>query len=60
MRGYIYKILVLIPDTTLVNQQLSPGTYAVDWNASAFPSGIYLYKIKSGEYMETKRMIFIK
>jgi hypothetical protein len=45
---------------TLVNEQLSPGTYSVDWNASSFPSGIYFYKIKSGDYTETKRMIFIK
>jgi hypothetical protein len=45
---------------TLVNEQLLPGTYSVDWNASAFPSGIYFYKIISGDYTETKRMIFIK
>jgi hypothetical protein len=60
MRGYIYKILVLILVTTLVNEQRSPGTYSVEWNASAFPSGIYFYKIKSGAYIETKRMIFLK
>ena len=45
---------------TLVNEQLSPGTYSVDWNASSFPSGIYFYKIISGDFTETKRMIFIK
>ena len=44
----------------LLNEQLTPGTYTIDWNASAFPSGIYFYKLESGEYTETKRMILIK
>ena len=46
--------------TTLVNQQLNPGTYSVTWNASNQPSGLYFYKLTSGEYYETKRMILIK
>jgi hypothetical protein len=45
---------------TLVNEQLSPGTYSVTWDASAFPSGIYFYTITSGIYKETKRMMLIK
>ena len=45
---------------TLVNEQLSPGTYSVDWNASAFPSGVYFYRLSAGEYKETKRMVLIK
>ena len=45
---------------TLINEQLTPGTYTIDWNASAFPSGIYFYRIQSGDYTETKRMTLIK
>jgi photosystem II stability/assembly factor-like uncharacterized protein len=45
----------------LVNEQLRAGTYKVDWNASNYPSGIYFYKITSGDnYTETKKMILIK
>ncbi|MCX6159842.1 MAG: M28 family peptidase [Ignavibacteriae bacterium] len=44
----------------LVNEQLAPGTYEVDWNASQFPGGIYFYTLTAGDYMETKRMTMIK
>jgi hypothetical protein len=44
----------------LVNENLSPGTYNVKWNASGFTSGIYYYTLKSGEKLETKKMLLIK
>ncbi len=46
--------------TTLVNQSLSPGTYSVDWDASNYPSGLYFYTLRSGDYTETKKMILLK
>ncbi len=46
--------------TELFNQQLSPGTYSVEWHASNQPSGLYFYTLTSGEYSETKRMVLIK
>ena len=51
----------------LVNQQLQPGTYEADWDASAYPSGVYYYKLEispstsSGRgFTETKKMVLIK
>ena len=44
----------------LVNQQLQPGSYEVDWDASAYPSGVYYYKLESGSFTETKKMVLIK
>jgi len=44
----------------LVNEKQSPGKYEVSWNASAYPSGVYFYKIQTGDYSETKKMILIK
>ncbi|MBL8016303.1 MAG: T9SS type A sorting domain-containing protein, partial [Ignavibacteria bacterium] len=44
----------------LVKQNLLPGTYEVEWNASAYPSGIYFCTLKSGAFRETKKMILIK
>ncbi len=44
----------------LVNQNLIPGEYEVEWNASDIPSGIYFYKIQAGEFSETKKMVLIK
>lgn len=52
----------------LVNEELNPGTYVYDWNASSYPSGIYFYKIMAGDpstgsgrgFTETKKMVLIK
>ncbi len=51
----------------LVNQQLQPGTYEANWDASAYPSGVYYYKLEvspstgSGRgFLETKKMVLIK
>jgi hypothetical protein len=53
--------------TTLVNEQLKPGTYEVDWDASNYTSGVYFYKLivrqagsSTGDFVETKKMILIK
>ena len=45
---------------TLVNEKLQPGTYETTFDASAYPSGAYLYKIESGAFKDVKRMILIK
>jgi photosystem II stability/assembly factor-like uncharacterized protein len=44
----------------LVNHQMQPGTYEVSWDASAYPSGIYYYRLESGNFTETKKMVLIK
>jgi photosystem II stability/assembly factor-like uncharacterized protein len=46
--------------STLVNQHLNPGTYEVNWDASNYPSGVYVYKLTSGDFTDSKRMILIK
>lgn len=45
---------------TLVNEKLLPGTYTVDWNASDYPSGVYFYRMMSGNFIQTKQMILLK
>jgi hypothetical protein len=45
---------------TLVNEELKPGTYEADWDASNFSSGVYFYKIISGEFTETRKMVLMK
>ena len=45
---------------TLVNEQLQPGTYSTQWNASAYSSGVYFYKLSTEGFTETKRMLMIK
>ena len=44
----------------LVNKNHTPGTYEVIWNAAsdAIPSGLYFYKIQSGQDVKSGKMIF--
>ncbi len=46
--------------SVLVNQELSAGTFTVNFDASALPSGTYFYRISAGSFTETKKMILIK
>jgi photosystem II stability/assembly factor-like uncharacterized protein len=46
--------------STLINKQMSPGTYEVEWNALGYSSGVYFYRITAGEYTGTKKMIIVK
>jgi hypothetical protein len=46
--------------TTLVNEQLQPGTYEVEWNAGNLPSGIYYYRLTTDIYTETRKMVLIR
>ena len=45
---------------TLVNEVKQPGVYEVEFNATAFPSGIYFYRLKAGSFVETKKMILLR
>jgi hypothetical protein len=45
---------------TLVNERKDPGVYNVDFNATNMASGIYLYKISSGDFSAVKKMMLVK
>ena len=45
---------------TLVNEQLNPGTYEVDFDGSSYTSGLYFYKLSTESYTETKKMVLLK
>lgn len=45
----------------LVNSEFKKaGSYAVNWNASNFASGVYFYRIEAGDFVEAKRMVLVK
>ena len=45
---------------TLVNQEQPAGSYVVEFNASTLSSGVYLYRLTSGNFIESKRMLLMK
>ena len=45
---------------TLVNEEKPAGSYQVEFNASELASGIYYYQLKTGEFMQTRKMALIK
>ena len=45
---------------TLVNEELKPGTYEADWDGSDYSSGVYFYKLVSGDFSEIKKMVLMK
>ena len=45
---------------TLVNEEKVTGNYEISFNASNLPSGVYLYKLQAGSFVQTKKMILLK
>ncbi len=44
----------------LVDSELSGGNYQVQFNAANLPSGTYFYRLKTGDFVQTKKCILIK
>ena len=44
----------------LVNENKSAGIYSVNFNASNLPSGLYFYKIQTGDFTEVRKMLLMK
>lgn len=46
--------------TTLVNGEISAGRHKTEFNAASLPSGVYFYQIRTGSFVETKKMVLLK
>lgn len=44
----------------LLNEVKNAGSYLVGFNAAGLPSGAYFYRLTSGNFSETKKMMLIK
>jgi hypothetical protein len=44
----------------LKEEQMPAGRHAVRFDASNLPSGLYLYRIEAGRFIETKKMLLLK
>ena len=45
---------------TLINEQIDPGNYELQWNGSEHPSGVYFSELISGSTRLTRKMILLK
>ncbi|MGD8782027.1 MAG: T9SS type A sorting domain-containing protein [Ignavibacteria bacterium] len=46
--------------TTLVNEQKAAGTYEVEFDASALSTGVYLYILRAGDFVSTRKMLLLR
>ncbi len=45
---------------TLVNEEKPVGTYELNWNAANLPSGVYFYRLQTGSFGQTRKMLLLK
>ena len=46
--------------STLVNENKAAGKYSVTLNGSRLSSGVYIYKLSSGSFISTKKLVLMK
>ena len=46
--------------STLINKVLAPGNNTINFDGSSLPAGVYIYKLRIGNYMTTRKMILLK
>jgi hypothetical protein len=44
----------------LVSEVLPAGTHSRQWNAAAMSSGIYFYRLQTGAFVETKKLVLMR
>ncbi len=44
----------------LVNEEKKAGNYSLNFNASSLASGVYIYKMQAGKFIDTKKLILMK
>ena len=60
----LIKLTVLDPDMKIIkeleNEVREPGTYEVEFDGAEVASGVFLYQLKVGSFIDTKKMMMMK
>lgn len=65
------KVLLIIYNVTgekirlLTNELQNPGSYSVVWDnknsiGQTMPAGVYFYRLKAGDFVDTKKMVIVR
>ena len=46
--------------STLVNERREAGVHEVQFDASGLSSGVYVYRLQAGDFVQAKRMVVLK
>jgi hypothetical protein len=44
----------------LLSASLLSGTHSLEWDASNLASGVSLYRLQAGDYIETRKMVLMR
>ena len=44
----------------LVDGVVSSGGHTVSWNAVNMPTGVYFYRLESGNFTQTRKLLLVK
>ena len=66
MQGGLTNVSLIVYDilgrkvTTLVDEPKAPGNYEITFDATRLASGVYFYRLSSGDFISTKKMILLR
>jgi len=46
--------------SNLISEELPAGTYSRQWNAENRATGVYFYRLRSGLFTQTKKLVLLK
>jgi hypothetical protein len=55
----VYDVLGKVV-ATLVNEKQQPGSYRVEWDGFNYPGGVYFYRLRLGNFEQTRKMVLVK